>query len=49
MLKIIDVEDIKNAKYLKFYVEDGFIYCVDIVTDEKVIVGESNFSRESRE
>lgn len=42
MKKIIDIVDIKNAKYLKFYVKHGFIYCVDIVTDEKVIVGEIN-------
>ena len=40
MKKIIDIVDIKNAKYLKFYVEDGFIYCENIITEEKVIVGE---------
>lgn len=39
MGKMIDIIDIKNAKYLKFYVENDFIYCVDLVTDEKVIVG----------
>lgn len=42
MKKIIDIVDIKNAKYLKFYVEDGFIYCENIVTEEKAIVGDSN-------
>lgn len=42
MNKVIDIVDIKKAKYLKFYVKGGFIYCVDIVTDEKVIVGVSD-------
>lgn len=36
---MIDIVDIKNAKYLKFYVKNGYIYCMDIVTDEIVIVG----------
>lgn len=42
MKKIIDIVDIKNAEYLKFYMEDGFIYCENIVTEEKVIVGDNN-------
>ena len=42
MKKIIDILDIKNAKYLKFYVKNDFIYCENVATDEKVIVGEIN-------
>lgn len=41
MKKIIDIVDIKNAKYLKFYVEDCFIYCENS-SGERVIVGDSN-------
>lgn len=37
---MIDIINIKNAKYLKFYVENELIYCVDMVTDERIIVGE---------
>ena len=40
--QIIDILDIKNAKYLKFYVKNDFIYCENVATDEKVIVGEIN-------
>ena len=42
MKKIIDIVDIRNAKYLKFHVENDFIYCENIVTQEKVIVGKLN-------
>ena len=41
MKKIIDIVDIKNAKYLKFYVEDRFIYCENS-SGERVIVGDSD-------
>ncbi len=41
MKKIIDIVDIKNAKYLKFYVENGFIYCENS-SGERVIVGDNN-------
>ena len=37
---MIDIVEIKNSKYLRFYVEDNYIYCKNIKTDEKVIVGE---------
>jgi len=36
---MIDILKIKNSKYLKFYVENGYIYCENIKTDERVIVG----------
>lgn len=39
MKKIIDIVDIKNAEYLKFYVENDFIYCEN-ECGERVIVGE---------
>lgn len=39
MLKIIDIVDIKNAEYLKFYVENDFIYCENS-SGERVIVGD---------
>ena len=39
MKKIIDIIDIKNAEYLKFYVENDFIYCEN-TSGERVIVGE---------
>ena len=42
MKKIIDIVDIKNAEYLKFYVENGCIYCENVISDERVIVGESD-------
>ena len=41
MKKIIDIVDIKNEKYLKFYVENGFIYCENL-SGERVIVGDSD-------
>ena len=37
---MIDIVQLRNSKYLKFYVEDGFIYCENTKTDERVIVGE---------
>ena len=39
MNKMIDIVDIKKAEYLKFYVENDFIYCEN-VAGEKVIVGD---------
>ena len=41
MNKEIDIIDIKNAKYLKFYIENDFIYCENL-SGERVIVGEIN-------
>lgn len=40
MNKMIDILDIKTAEYLKFYVEHDFIYCENVATCEKVIVGD---------
>lgn len=40
MKRMIDIIDIRNAEYLKFYVKDDFIYCENIATDEKVIVAD---------
>lgn len=37
--KEIDIVDIKNADYLKFYVENDFIYCENKY-GERVIVGD---------
>ncbi len=37
---MIDIVDIKNAKYLNFYIENGYIYCENTRTNERVIVGE---------
>ena len=37
--KIIDIVDIRNAKYLKFYVENDFIYCENC-NGERVIVAD---------
>lgn len=39
---MIDIIELKKAKYLRFYVENNYIYCENIETDEKVIVGEVN-------
>lgn len=39
MKKIIDIVDIKNAEYLKFYVENDFIYCENS-SGERVIVSD---------
>lgn len=39
-MKKINVADIKNAKYLKFYIEDGFLCCMDIITKEEVVIDE---------
>ena len=39
MEKIIDIVDIKKAKYLKFYVENDFIYCEN-ASGERVIVAD---------
>lgn len=40
MKKMIDIMDIRNAEYLKFYVKNDFIYCENVATDEKVIVAD---------
>lgn len=40
MKKMIDIIDIKNAKYLEFYSNDGYIYCKNKITDEVVFVAE---------
>lgn len=37
---MIDIVEIKNADYLKFYIEDSFVYCENTKTEEKVIVAE---------
>lgn len=39
---MIDILKLKNSNYLKFYVENGFIYCENIKTGERVVVGECN-------
>ena len=39
-IKKIDILDIKLANYLRFYVEDNYIYCENLETEEKIIVGE---------
>lgn len=39
MEKIIDIVDIRNAEYLKFYVKNDFIYCEN-VNGERVIVAD---------
>lgn len=35
---MIDIVDIKNATYLSFYIENGYIYCENTRTHERVIV-----------
>lgn len=40
MKRMIDIVDIKVASYLRFYVEDDFIYCENTVTGECVIVAD---------
>ena len=37
---MLDIVEIKVAKYLKFFIENKYIYCENIVTGERVIVGE---------
>lgn len=37
---MIDIVEIRNARYLRFYVENGFIYCENIHNGERVVVGE---------
>lgn len=37
---MIDILDLKNADYLKFYEDKGFIYCENTKTCEKVIVSD---------
>ena len=40
--RMLDIVEIKVAKHLKFFTEDKYIYCENIVTGERVIVGEIN-------
>lgn len=40
--RMLDIVEIKVAKYLKFFIENKYIYCENIVTGERVIVGEIN-------
>lgn len=41
LTKLIDIIDIKKAKYLQFYVENDFIYCEN-KSGERVILAEHN-------
>jgi hypothetical protein len=38
---MLDIVQIKNADYLKFYVKDNFIYCKNTKNGEQVIVGQA--------
>lgn len=40
--RMLDIVEIKAAIYLKFFIEDKYIYCENIITGERVIVGEIN-------
>lgn len=40
MKKMIDIIDIKNAKYLKFYSNDGYIYCKNKNMKQKEILNQ---------
>ena len=31
---MIDIFELRQAKYLRFYVEDNYIYCKNLETDE---------------
>lgn len=37
---MIDIVEIKTATYLNFYIKNGYIYCENTITNERVIVGE---------
>lgn len=37
---MIDILELKKVDYLKFYSKNGYIYCENINTEEKVIVSE---------
>lgn len=39
MKKKIDIVDIKNADYLKFYVLNGFIYCENECGERVIVAG----------
>lgn len=38
----IDIVDLRNSKYLSFYIEGHYIYCENIKTLERVIVGDAD-------
>lgn len=40
MIDMIDIMEIRNANYLKFYVKEKYIYCENTITSERVIVEE---------
>lgn len=42
MIDMIDIMEIRNANYLKFYVKEKYIYCENTITSERVIVEEIN-------
>lgn len=46
---MIDIVEIKVAKYLKFYEKNNFIYCENIVTGERVIVEETKVEPDIKE
>lgn len=37
---MIDILELRNSNYLRFYVENGYIYCENTKTEERVVVGE---------
>jgi hypothetical protein len=39
---MIDIFELRQAKYLRFYILNNYIYCENLKTNEKVIVGEIN-------
>lgn len=42
---MIDIVELRNADYLKFYEKNGYIYCENIKTGEQVIVTELTCER----
>ena len=40
MLDIVDLKSRVKNKEIEFYIQNGFIYCKNIQTEESVIVGE---------
>lgn len=47
---MIDIIKLVNSKYLSFYVENNYIYCENLKTYEKFIVGEVcvNYEKEKK-
>lgn len=37
---MIDILELRNSNYLRFYVEGRYIYCENTNTKERVVVGE---------